>query len=104
MSLLFAGHGTRTVTQDDANGTIDRQKVHAIFGVSRSIGIVMQRAPMVEASAGNLITTGALTGQVGKHYLAWSLYGRKVFTTQARGLVDVQIAASAFSEPNAVIN
>lgn len=102
--ITIAGQGRVVVSQNDANGTIDRETVHAIFGVSRSIGVVMQRTPEIEVSAGNLITTGEFTGFVGKHYLAWGLYGKKVFHTQKQGLIDVKIAASAFAAPASVIN
>lgn len=102
--ITVAGQGRVVVSQNDAAGTIDREMVHAIFGVSKSIAIVMQRTPEIEVSAGNLITTGALTGVVGKHYLTWGLYGRKVFHTQKAGLVNVKIAASAFSAPASVVN
>ncbi len=64
----------------------------------------MQREPGLEESAGNLITTGALTGKVGKHFLTWGLYGRKVFFTMKPGIVRVKIAASAFSAPASAIN
>ena len=102
--ITIAGQGTVAVSETDANGAIDRQTVHAIFGVSRTIGMVMQRQPELEVSAGNLITTGENSGFVGKHYLAWSLYGRKVFQTQKAGLINVKIAASTFTAPSSVIN
>ena len=102
--VYMKGYGTRVVAQSDANGSIDRRKVHAVFGVSRSIGMIMQRTPAIEASAGNLITTGQGTGFVGKQYLAWSLYGRKVFKTQRQQLIDVQIEATNFQEPASVLS
>lgn len=101
--ITIKGAQTYTATQNDAAGTIDRQMIHAIFGVSRSIGVVMQRAPELEVSAGNLITTGETTGYVGKHYLAWGLYGRKVFKSQTYGLVNVKIATSGYTAPQSVL-
>lgn len=102
--ITIKGYGTRTVSQDDANGEIDRKAVHALFGVSRSIGMVMQRNPLLAESAGDLITTGELSGFVGKHFLAWGLYGRKVFHTMQPQVIDVPIAADNFSEPASVVN
>ncbi len=102
--ITVAGQGKVVVTQTDAAGTIDREEVSAIFSVSKSIAMVMQREPGLEESAGNLITTGALTGKVGKHFLTWGLYGRKVFFTMKPGIVRVKIAASAFSAPASAIN
>lgn len=101
--ITIAGLGRQTVAQTDTAGTIDRETVHAIFGVSRSIAMVMQRSPELEVSAGNLLVTSETGGFVGKHYLCWGLYGRKVFKTHTYGLVNVKIAASAFTAPNAVI-
>lgn len=102
--IAIRGQGTVAVSQTDTAGTLDRKAVHAIFGVSRTIGVVMQRTPGIEVSAGNLITTGELSGYVGKQYLAWALYGRKVFQTQKQGLIDVPIAADTFASPASVIN
>ena len=101
--ITIAGQGHVNASDDDANSTIDREMVHALFGVSRSIGMVMQRQPDIEVSAGNLLTTSETSGYVGKHYLAWSLYGRKVFKTQSFGLVNVKIDSNLFTSPNQVI-
>lgn len=103
-TIWVAGLGALSVSTTETGAAIDREIVHAIFGVSRSIGVVMQRAPELEISAGNLITTGQNTGYVGKQYLAWSLYGRKVFHTQKAGLVDVKISATNLATPSSVIN
>lgn len=102
--ITVAGQGRVVVSQTDANGEIDREAVHAIFAVSKSIAVVMQRSPELAISAGDLITTSALAGVVGKHYLTWGLYGKKVFFTQKAGIVNVPIAASAFSAPASVVN
>lgn len=102
--ITVAGQGRVVVSQNDALGTIDREIVHAIFGVSKSIAVVMQRSPSIEVSAGNLITTGETTGFVGKHYLTWGLYGKKVFQTMKAGLINVKIKASGFSAPASVVN
>lgn len=102
--ITIKGYGTRPVAQDDANGTIDRQTVHAIFGVSKSIAVIMQKTPGLAQSAGELITTGELTGFVGNHFLSWALYGKKVFKTHQPQLVNVKIAASTFDTPASVIN
>lgn len=102
--ITVAGQGRVVVSTTEAGATIDREIVHAIFGVSKSIAVVMQRTPELEVSAGGLITTGNLTGKVGKHYLTWGLYGRKVFYTQKAGLVNVKIKATSFSAPASVVN
>jgi len=102
--ITLKGFGTRPVAQNDAAGTIDRQTVHAIFGVSKSIAMIMQKTPGLEVSAGNLITTGETTGFIGQHLLSWALYGRKVFKTMQPQIINVKIDASAFSAPASVLN
>ena len=102
--ITIKGYGTRAVAQDDAAGTIDRQTVHAIFGVSKSIAVIMQKTPGLAQSAGELITTGELTGFVGNHFLSWALYGKKVFKTHQPQIINVKIDASTFSAPASVLN
>lgn len=102
--ITIKGYGTRPVSQNDAAGTIDRQTVHAIFGVSKSIAVIMQKTPGLAQSAGELITTGELTGFVGNHFLSWALYGKKVFKTHQPQIVNVKIAASTFDIPASVVN
>lgn len=102
--ITISGYGTRTVAQTDTAGAIDRQTVHAIFGVSKSIAVIMQRMPGLAESAGELITTGELTGFVGKHFVCWGLYGRKVFKTHQPQIINVKIAASAYAQPASVLN
>lgn len=103
-TITINGQGTLSVTDSDANGTIDRQAVWAIFGTSQSIAMIMQRTPSLEISPGGLITTGQGTGYAGKQFLTWTLYGSQVFTTQAKQLVAVPIDASNFSQPSSVLN
>lgn len=102
--ITIKGYGTRPVAQNDAAGTIDRQTVHAIFGVSKSIAMIMQKTPGLAQSAGELITTGELTGFVGNHFLSWALYGKKVFKTHGPQIINVKIAASTFDTPASVLN
>jgi hypothetical protein len=97
--ITLRGYGTRQVAQDDANGTLDRRKIHAIFGVSRSIAVIMQREPGIAQSSGEIYTTGELTGFLGKHFVAWGLYGRKVFETHKPQIIDVQIDAANYGYP-----
>jgi len=102
--ITIKGYGTRPVATDETTGTIDRQTVHAIFGVSKSIAVVMQKTPELMESAGELITTGELAGYVGKHFLAFALYGKKVFKTHGPQIINVKIDASLFSAPASIIN
>ena len=101
--ITIAGLGHVSVSDDDSNSTIDREAVHAIFGTSKSIGMVMQRNPEVAVSAGDLLSATSTTGNIGKHYVTWALFGAKVFKTQTYQLIDVPIASSAFTSPNQVV-
>lgn len=101
--ITIKGLGHVAVSDDDSNSTIDRQMVHALFGTSKSVGIVMQKTPEIEMSAGNLLSATSTTGNIGKHYVAWGLYGRKVFKTQTYQMVNVKIDSSGFTSPNSVV-
>lgn len=102
--ITIGGLGTLAVAQTDANGTIDRQAVIAIFGTSKSVAMIMQRNPEIEETAGPVVTSGELTGYVAKHFVTWCLYGYKVFLSQTKQLVKVPIAASTFTQPNSTLN
>lgn len=102
--ITIGGLGTVQVSQTSSYGTIDRRTVHAIFAVSKCISVIFQKRPVILESAGELVTTGALSGNVAKHYVVFTLYGKKVFLSQAKKIVDVQIDASAFSSPVSVLN
>lgn len=101
--ITIGGQGAVTVAQTDTAGTIDRQAVHAIFGTSESVAVIFQKKPELEVSAGMLVTTGQLSGYAAQHFLTWTLYGSKVFQTQAKQLVNVPIACSTFTSPASTI-
>lgn len=101
--VYINGQGAIGASQDDSNGTIDRKAVHALFGTSQSIAMIMQKTPNLDISAGQLIATGETSGYAAKHFLTWSLYGYKVFKTQTYQVVDVPIAADTFDAPQNVL-
>jgi hypothetical protein len=103
-TITVLGQGALTVAQNDANGTISNQAVHAIFGVSQSIALVMQRTPELSISAGDIIANGATGGYVARDYVTWALAGWNVFKTMTTQLVDVPIACSTFPTPQNVAN
>lgn len=102
--ITMKGYGKRDVSQTDAAGTIDREAVLQIFGTSKSVGVVMQRQPELLQSAGELITTSATGGVVGRHFVGYTLYGTKVFTSMSKQLVVIPIAASSFTAPATAVN
>ena len=74
--------------------TTGLQLQHNIFGVSRSVALVLQKYPELYVNP--------VSGKVGKDYVTWCYYGIKVFTYQAPQLVDCQIDASSFTSQPAV--
>lgn len=69
---------------------------HNIFGVSRSVAIVIQKYPTLYVNP--------VSGKVGKDYVTWTYYGTKVFTYQKPQLIDVQVNAATFAQPTIVSN
>lgn len=102
--VTVGGQGAMSVSTDESGSTIDRKAVHAIFGTSESIAVIMQRYPNLSVSAGPIIGNGATGGTVAQDFVTWSLWGSKVFLSQTKQLVDVPIDCSLFSQPNSTLN
>jgi hypothetical protein len=92
ITIRTKGMGNVPMTATFANGTnlITNQVQHNLFGVSRSLSLVMPRMAQITERP-----TPAYT--VSTDYIAWTYYGIKVFADQAPGLVDVQINAAGFT-------
>lgn len=69
---------------------------HNIFGVSRSVGLVLQKTPTLYVNP--------VSGKVGKDYVTWCYYGIKVFKYMTTQLLDAQINATAFQQPTLIAN
>lgn len=102
--ITVLGQGALVTSQTDTNGTISKQSVHAIFGTSKSIAVIMQREPELTVSPGNIIGNGSTGGFVAQDFVTWTLAGWKVFLSQTKQIVDVPIDCSTFSSPNNVYN
>ena len=95
------GIGNLTISTSFTSGsnllTTGLQLQHNIFGVSRSVALVLQKYPELYVNP--------VSGKVGKDYVTWCYYGLKVFTYGTTQLIDVQIDSSAFvSQPTVVAN
>ena len=101
VTVKVMGHGTVAVSDTAAAEGFDMTTaaVHAIFGVSQSIALILQRYPNLEVSAGSIIGNGATGGFLAQDFVTWSLAGWKVFKTHTYQLVDVPILASGYSQP-----
>lgn len=69
---------------------------HNIFGVSRSVGLCLQKTPTLYVNP--------VSGKVGKDYVTWCYYGIKVFKYMTTQLIDVQVNATSFTQPSLVTN
>ena len=67
------------------------QLMHALFGTSQSIDMVLQKTPNM--------TTNPVSGKVAKDFITWTLFGAKVFADQIPQLIDVQTLASTTVQP-----
>ncbi len=106
VTVTVLGQGTVTCTDTAASDGFNSTTaaVHAIFGTSQSISLVMQRAPELSVSAGSIIGNGATGGYVAQDFVTWTLAGWKVFLTQSKQLVDVPILASGYQAPSNTYN
>jgi hypothetical protein len=92
----FTGNTTAgTQTGGVTTGTVTVIQ-HNVFGVSKSVGLCLQHEPSLYVNP--------VSGKVGKDYVTWAFYGIKVFKYMTTQLIDVQINASAFSQPSLVTN
>ena len=101
VTIKVLGHGTVSVSDTAAADGFDTTTaaVHAIFGVSQSVALVLQRYPNLEVSAGSILSNGSTGGYLAQDFVTWSLAGWKVFKTHTYQLVDVPILASSYSAP-----
>ncbi len=69
---------------------------HNIFGVSRSVAIVIQKYPTLYVNP--------VSGKVGKDYVTWCYYGIKVFKHMTTQLIDVQVNSATFAQATLIAN
>lgn len=101
LSALITGVGNVPVSVSmTAAGnlwTATEQVQHNIFGVDRSISVVIQKQPNLDILQANPQPNSGNSGRVGKDFVTWCAYGIKVFNDQSPMLVDVQIRTDAFT-------
>lgn len=101
--VTVLGQGTVAVSTTSANGAWSNLAVHAIFGTSQSIAMILQKFPELVVS-GDIIGNGNSGGYIAKDFVTWTLAGWKVFKTMIPQLIDVPIACSTFVAPNNTFN
>ena len=109
LSLQINGQGNVPVSQSmTAAGniwTLAKQIQHNLFGVNKSISVVIQYGPEFEILQANPTAASSNSGRVGWDFVTWFTYGIKVFNDQSPMLVDVQVRADSFTtNPVATFN
>ena len=93
IEIVSSGWGTvvvsETLTAAADVWTTTKQQLHCLFALSKSVSLVVQKTPdLVE---------NPVSGKIGKDYIAWTVYGIKVFVDQAPQIVEFAVNSSAFT-------
>lgn len=104
LTINLKGHGAQTVSATGTGMVISNQAVHAIFGTSQSIALVLQRYPNLSVTAGEIVGNGTTGGVIAQDFVTWTLAGWNVFKTHTFQLVDVLISTTNFSNPQSVLS
>jgi hypothetical protein len=99
LTTTILGFGTVAVSATGAGMAVTNQAVHAIFGTSQSIALILQKYPELAVSAGQIIGNGSTGGILAQDFATWSLAGWKVFKTHTFQLVDVPISTTNYTAP-----
>jgi hypothetical protein len=100
LTLVSSGWGavpvSETLTPAGDVWTAAKQQVHCLFALSKSVSLVVQKDPSLEENF--------VSGKIGRDYIAWTVYGIKVFQDQAPQIVEFAVKSSAFSGANTTPN
>ncbi len=93
LTIVASGWGTVVVSKSltDATDawTAAKQQLHIIFALSKSCSLVVQKTPDLEENF--------VSGKIGRDFIAWTVYGIKVFVDQAPQIVTLAVASSTFT-------
>jgi hypothetical protein len=93
LTLVSSGWGTVPVSETfTAAGnvfTAGLECIHPIFALSKSLSLVVQKDPSMEENF--------VSGKIGRDYIAWTVYGIKVFQDQAPMIVQLAVRADTFT-------
>lgn len=109
LKLVIKGVGNVPVSETLTNAgniwTLAKQVQHNIFGVNKSISVVIQYGPELEILQSNPAPSSNNSGRVGWDFVTWFTYGIKVFNDQAPKLIDLQVRTDAYTtNPVATFN
>lgn len=93
LTLVSSGWGTVPVSETfTAAGnlfTAGLECIHPLFALSKSLSLVVQKNPSMEENF--------VSGKIGRDYIAWTVYGIKVFTDQAPMIVQLAVRSDTFT-------
>lgn len=99
-TVVASGWGTvvvsETLTDATDTWTVAKQQLHNIFCLSKCVSLVVQKNPSLEENF--------VSGKIGRDYIAWTAYGRKVFKDQEPMIVDLAVNSSAFTAAATTVN
>lgn len=99
-TVVASGWGTvvvsETLTAAADTWTTTKQQLHCLFALSKSLSLVVQKEPNLEENF--------VSGKIGRDYIAWTVYGIKVFTDQAPMIVQLAVNSSAFTASDTTPN
>ncbi len=100
LTLVSSGWGTVEVSETfTAAGnvfTAGKEIVHPVFALSKSLSLVVQKNPSLEENF--------VSGKIGRDYIAWTVYGIKVFQDQAPMIVALSVRSDAFTASDTTPN
>lgn len=100
LTLVGSGWGTVVVSETfTAAGnifTVGKQQIHPLFALSKSLSLVVQKDPSMEENF--------VSGKIGRDYIAWTVYGIKVFQDQAPQIVQLSVLSSSFTAADTTPN
>lgn len=92
-TVVASGWGTvvvsETLTAAADIWTVAKQQLHCLFALSKSVSLVVQKNPSLEENF--------VSGKIGRDYIAWTVYGIKVFVDQAPMIVELAVASASFT-------
>lgn len=99
LTIDSRGWGTVVVssvlTSASNTWTTTKQKLYVMFALSKSCSLVVQKTPSLEENP--------VSGKIGRDFIAWTVYGIKVFVDQAPQIVSLAINSSTFSGASTVV-
>ena len=99
ITVTALGNSSITVTATGTGMVISNQAVHALFGTSQSVALVLQRYPSLSVSTGEVIGNGTSGGVLAQDFVTWTLAGWKMFKQHTYQIVDVLISTTNFTNP-----